>query len=238
MPLDEGSFEDGDATGTAVQIYLPGAMPNFDNTLIVKNAGTPVAQGRVTRVVIETIIAGPPKPIPGLPGFFVLDLQSTGRAEYELDTAIGFDITIFDTLLELSNGTVDGVVDLDVFGNAGTGGDPALFTSQGFLPIFTADFDIDGDIDGHDFLVWQRGFDSGSSQITGDANEDNFVDEEDLAIWQQQYGAGGTPLVAANSAVPEPSSLLLVTLAIAGWTGIARNRTHGVFVRVTTGWNH
>lgn len=64
MPLDEGSYEDGDATGTAVQIYLPGAMPNFDNTLFVKNAGTTVAQGRVTRVVIETIIAGPPSPFP------------------------------------------------------------------------------------------------------------------------------------------------------------------------------
>ena len=213
MPFDAGSFEDGDATGTSVQIYLPGNLPDYDNTLIVKNSGTPIAQGRVTRVVIETIIAGPPKPIPGSPGFFVLDLQSTGRAEFRLDTALGLDATIFDTLLELSNGTVVGTVALGVFNNAGTGGDPALFTSQGFLPIVTADFDIDGDVDGRDFLIWQRGFDHGTSQLAGDANEDGLVGAVDLTIWQAQYGAGTAGTLVNTVAVPEPTSLLLSALA-------------------------
>jgi hypothetical protein len=53
----------------------------------------------------------------------------------------------------------------------------------------SADFDGDGNVDGHDFLLWQRGF--GLSQATsdqGDANDDGNVDGVDLAVWQNQYG--------------------------------------------------
>ncbi|MDZ4659760.1 MAG: hypothetical protein SH868_19475 [Bythopirellula sp.] len=62
------------------------------------------------------------------------------------------------------------------------------------------DFDGDGDVDGRDFLVWQRGgsptpFSSG-----------------DLALWQTNYGVG--PLTASVNSVPEPSSISLVMLMI------------------------
>jgi len=214
MPLEAESFVNGDSTGVAVQTYLPGAMPNFDNTLIVKNAGSPIAQGRVTRVVIETVIAGSPNPIPGSPGFFVLNLHSTGYAEFELDTAVGPDTIFFDTLLELSNGTIEGYVHLDVFGNAGSGDDPALFTSAGKLPIFTADFDIDGRVDGHDFLIWQRGFGQSATQATGDANEDGLNNTIDLAIWQLQYEAGAASALSSQIAVPEPTSTVLAAFVL------------------------
>jgi hypothetical protein len=55
------------------------------------------------------------------------------------------------------------------------------------------DFDEDGDVDGRDFLVWQRNPSIGN-----------------LGDWQTNYGIGG---LAAVSAVPEPSALLLVFLA-------------------------
>ena len=64
------------------------------------------------------------------------------------------------------------------------------------------DFDGDDDVNGRDFLAWQRG-QSPSPLSAGD-----------LATWQANYGAGG--LTAAASAVPEPASALLLLAGFAG----------------------
>jgi hypothetical protein len=74
--------------------------------------------------------------------------------------------------------------------------------------VETGDFDGDGDIDGRDFLAWQRGesFDPFSSS--------------DLELWQAEYDA---PPVVASVAVPEPSSVLCL-LVLAGLSGSSRRR--------------
>jgi hypothetical protein len=57
-----------------------------------------------------------------------------------------------------------------------------------------ADFDANGQVDGHDFLAWQRGLgtvDAASEQ--GDANGDSVVDAADLTIWQEQFGTETPP---------------------------------------------
>jgi hypothetical protein len=59
------------------------------------------------------------------------------------------------------------------------------------------DFDFDGDVDGRDFLIWQRG------------DSPDPLSASDLALWQDHYGSG--PLVA-SATVPEPSSALLLLL--------------------------
>ena len=69
------------------------------------------------------------------------------------------------------------------------------------------DFDNDGDVDGRDFLRWQRG------------GSPNPRSAGDLAAWQTNYGAGG--LVAATVAVPEPAAILLSALAF-GALGFCR----------------
>ena len=84
-----------------------------------------------------------------------------------------------------------------------------------------ADFDDDNDVDGVDFLIWQRGLGIGSTHADGDANEDNVVDAADLAVWEAQYGT--PPPLSASSAVPEPASAVLVLLGLA-WRGGCRAR--------------
>ena len=54
------------------------------------------------------------------------------------------------------------------------------------------DFDFDGDVDGFDFLKWQRGESPSPLSVT------------DLTDWQNYYGA--PPLTAASTAVPEPNT--------------------------------
>jgi len=72
------------------------------------------------------------------------------------------------------------------------------------------DFDGDGDVDGADFLTWQRGLGltGQPDATTGDADDDGDVDDADLALWKSHYG--GAPAVAAVGAVPEPASLALL----------------------------
>jgi hypothetical protein len=64
----------------------------------------------------------------------------------------------------------------------------------------TGDFDGDGDVDGRDFLRWQRG------------GSPNPFSASDLALWQDEYGGG--PL-GAIAAVPEPSAFVLSLVALA-----------------------
>ncbi len=62
------------------------------------------------------------------------------------------------------------------------------------------DFDQDGDVDGSDFLAWQRGFGTSNALPTdGDADSDNNVDGDDLVIWAQDFGQGSSvPQVLAT----------------------------------------
>jgi T5SS/PEP-CTERM-associated repeat protein len=62
------------------------------------------------------------------------------------------------------------------------------------------DFDHDSDVDGNDFLVWQRG----GSTIANSP--------DDLASWKSNYG-GSLTATAATRAVPEPQAWLLGALA-------------------------
>lgn len=82
-------------------------------------------------------------------------------------------------------------------------------------PIFSADFDDDGDVDPTDLAIWKGAYDL--NQL-GDADGDNDSDGADFLLWQQQFGS--VPAVAAAQpaagAVPEPSGALLMLLALIG----------------------
>jgi hypothetical protein len=66
----------------------------------------------------------------------------------------------------------------------------------------SADFDLDLDVDGNDFLAWQRGLGatgSAAAPAVGNADADADVDANDLAVWKLQFGLGQS--AAAASAV-------------------------------------
>jgi hypothetical protein len=81
-------------------------------------------------------------------------------------------------------------------------------------PAGDADFDGDSDVDGQDFLTWQRGLGGPGDLADGDANDDGNVTAADLQIWKDQFGPGA-PAALAVGAVPEPScTALLAALAL------------------------
>ncbi len=116
------------------------------------------------------------------------------------------------------NGLSDGLSDTgDVafYASFIDGSDGIFVSDVATLGANSADFDGDGDIDGTDFLIWQRGLGSVGQvdNSNGDANLSGTVDAADLAIWETQYG--NPPPLAASVAVPVPTSALLLFTALA-----------------------
>jgi len=82
------------------------------------------------------------------------------------------------------------------------GGDADLFRYS--ISDLPGDFDGDGKVDGADFLVWQQGLGT-------------IYDATDLDDWEANYGAGTLASLnaAASTAVPEPSTGIILLLGIA-----------------------
>lgn len=125
-----------------------------------------------------------------------------------------FDIADFDDFNSPKNlaveGLLEGTAQLGII--LGTGSDDGpVFQIDNFRLISEVadgqpgDFDEDGDVDGRDFLAWQRG--ESPNGTPGVA-----VSAEDLAEWQNAYGSGD-PLTAIGS-VPEPAALSLVAITM------------------------
>ena len=76
------------------------------------------------------------------------------------------------------------------------------FVGGGGLP---GDYDVDGDVDGTDFLIWQRG------------GSPNPLSAEDLALWEAQFGTiDGVINTVGNlgAPIPEPPTILGLLLAL------------------------
>lgn len=159
---------------------------------------------------------------PNSPTYTNLWLAITDNSgEYYQGSFPGFDITNadngpltqtlvidIDSLIDTSSnknlaveGLVEGTNQLGIILGTGTDGG-AIYQIDNFRLISlveeeTGDFDNDGDVDGRDFLIWQRG----GSPNPGSAS--------DLALWQAEYNGGQ---IAAAVAVPEPTTLSVFTV--------------------------
>ena len=88
---------------------------------------------------------------------------------------------------------------LDLTLDGGTGD---LFKYNNGIPfvVLSGDFDGDHDVDGQDFLRWQRG------------QSPNSLSASDLEAWKQHFGEGA--VTASSLPVPEPSAFFLALLAV------------------------
>jgi hypothetical protein len=106
----------------------------------------------------------------------------------------------------------------------GAGNGPARPPTYDLFPLTTADADFnnDGEIDGSDFLIWQRnvGTGSGATNGQGDADGNGAVNAADLAVWKTNFGTA----VAAVGAVPEPATAAIAGCVALAIVGVRRRR--------------
>jgi hypothetical protein len=85
----------------------------------------------------------------------------------------------------------------------------ANMVAANLIAALPGDFNMDGAVDGFDFLKWQQQIGSEGHQ-SADGSDDGVVDELDLDIWTGAFPHGG-----AAGAVPELSSATLLVVGAA-----------------------
>jgi hypothetical protein len=77
------------------------------------------------------------------------------------------------------------------------------------------DFNGDGAVDAADLSIWGSGFgaEANANWRQGDANSDGDIDGNDLLTWQRQ-AATGHVAATTSTAVPEPSTIGLLAVAV------------------------
>jgi hypothetical protein len=85
------------------------------------------------------------------------------------------------------------------------------------------DYDGNGNVDGHDFLVWQQTLGS-RHDLRADGNGNTIVDGGDLAIWRDYFGAQSASAASNAAAVPEPADLPLALGTLVGAVVFRRRR--------------
>lgn len=91
-----------------------------------------------------------------------------------------------------------------------------LFTEPAGLP---GDYNADGKVDAADYTVWRDNLGTGFP-LAGNGDETGssagVVDGDDYVLWKNNYGAMAMPAMSPASAIPEPTSALLLLVAAAG----------------------
>lgn len=164
--------------------HVLGDLTMADGSILIEISGT--ADALYDRLIVDGMLAAGG----------TLDVALVGYSPVAGDS---FDVLDFSSVI---GSFTLGLPTLDT----GLIWDTSALMSDGLLSVVAdvgvgADFDGDGDVDGRDFLIWQRG----ESPRPGSA--------EDLALWQDQYGNQGE--LGAATVVPEPSSLVLLALLLA-----------------------
>jgi hypothetical protein len=80
----------------------------------------------------------------------------------------------------------------------------------------TGDYNSNGVVDAADYVLWRNG-----GPLANEGDTPGTVNQADYNVWRASFGNGAAGLVSA--AVPEPSTLMLVALALAA--GLLRRRS-------------
>jgi hypothetical protein len=97
-----------------------------------------------------------------------------------------------------------------------------LFSEGVLLVTLAGDYNGDGAVDAADYTVWRDAEGTAVTAYTGaDGDGDGLVTTADLAVWSSRYGES---IANTASAVPEPGSLVALSLSLPAYQLSSRRR--------------
>ena len=80
------------------------------------------------------------------------------------------------------------------------------------------DYNHNGTVDAGDYVVWRKSVGQSGAGPAADGNFNNVIDDGDYEAWRAHFGqtAGSGAGANANTAVPEPATLMLLMFATIG----------------------
>ncbi|QDT70160.1 Arylsulfatase [Planctomycetes bacterium MalM25] len=189
---------------------------SFDTDVMLKSLTLEAFNATGAESVVLSLVSGD-NPFTGLDGYdtdgFTLGADSLAFATESGGMAAGEFLLEFGVLgrdeLFLPAGTVlsltaDPVVGSGILLNAISIAQPLSALAQVLL-----DYNLDGAIDPLDYEVWRSTYGS-TTDLRADGNADGVVDAADYALWRDAYAS-----ISGNAlAVPEPGSMVLLTLSL------------------------
>ncbi len=187
-------------------VYRGEAIPELYGKYLFAEFGQRLDSARLFYGIVD-----PSDPDGNVGDFFEFTLDASGSV-FPIDTDGDFTPDEFDSLLpdrvfsigEDETGELYLVAGQDPRGAAPSV--PGAFIVK-LLPSLPGDFDLDGDVDGLDFLAWQR--DESPTPLS----------QSDFDTWRANYGDGLAPLTGSSTNVPEPTAMILLLTAV--WAGLA-----------------
>jgi len=101
--------------------------------------------------------------------------------------------------------------------------DQTQLYSAGMLSIggVLGDYNLNGIVDAPDYVLWRKSLTQTGIGLAADGDGDHAITQADFGIWRVNYGkvpgGGGSGSVAGEN-IPEPASLLMLSLGILSFT--------------------
>ena len=149
------------------------------------------------------------------------DLSNSSEITFWREGLYVFDSNVnrFSQLNDFPGGPPPGGLETNLNGSGqivlNTGSDVYLATPRPY-----GDYDNDGDVDAGDLAMFEATFgDTVAIGTAADGASDRVVDGVDFLLWQRHFGLGVSPLSSGVTAVPEPTSAVLLVAMVIGVLG-------------------
>jgi hypothetical protein len=96
---------------------------------------------------------------------------------------------------------------------------PALAVLQPYLASSSplpGDYDGSGIVDAADYVVWRDSPEQTGAGLAADGNGNGQIDPGDYEIWKLHFGRTAAETSFVSAIVPEPSTSMLLVVALAG----------------------